>query len=118
LPSSTQPGANWVAPTGGRQVAAEAVKFLVESVTGASMNLQSLSTCGVANALGWDQDRLMVLARLSNEYSSVWTPDGRAALPGGPAATDDQRRDLADWLQSATGLSFAVSAGSTPLPLW
>jgi hypothetical protein len=105
-------------PTGGRQVAAEAVKFLVESVTGASMNLQSLSPVGVANALGWDQDRLMVLARLSNEYSSVWTPDGRAALPGGPAATDDQLRDLADRLQSATGLSFAFSAGSTALLLW
>jgi hypothetical protein len=94
------------------------VKSLVERVTGASMNLQSLSTCGVADALGWDNDLLMVLARLSNEYSSLWTPDGRTALPGGPAASGDQLRDLADRLQSATGLSFAVSAGSTALLLW
>lgn len=105
-------------PAGGRQVAADAVKFLIEGVTGASMNLQSLSTCGVADALGWDQDRLMLLARLSNEYSSVWTPGGRVALPGGPTATDDELRDLAERLQITTGLSFALSAGSTVLLLW
>jgi len=104
--------------TGGRQVAAVVVKSLVERVTGASMNLQSLSTCGVADALGWDEDLLMVLARLSNEYNSLWTPDGRTVLPGGPAASGDQLRDLADRLKSATGLSFTVSAGSTALLLW
>jgi hypothetical protein len=105
-------------PTGGRQVAAEAVRVLVNNATGASMNLESLSTAGVADALGWDQDLLIALARLSNEYNSLWTPSGRGALPGGPTTSDDQLRDFADRLKSATGLNFAVSAGSTALLLW
>jgi hypothetical protein len=105
-------------PTPSRQVAARFIGLIMQSATGVSIDLQGLSPYGVAKALGWDPGLLTALARLSNEYSSTWTPSGLAQLPGGPTVTDDQLGDLNARLHAATGLALAAPTASAGVLLW
>lgn len=105
-------------PASRRRLAAEFVKTVIEETTGASFNLQSLSSCGVGEALDRNMDLVTTLARLSNETSATWTPSGRAVLPGGPTVSDSELVDLDSRLRTATGLPLVARTQPTAVLVW
>jgi hypothetical protein len=102
----------------GSGVAAWAVKDLVVTLTGFTLDLASLSEAGVADAIDNDITMLRMLARLSNEFAAGRSDSGRAVVDGRAPRVVENRRDLDRRLASATGMPLDVESRGGSMQMW